>query len=407
MSDSIVAPASARDAWAALLAGFLGWTLDAFDFFLVVVCLTAIGKEFHQSDKAVALSLTLTLAFRPVGAFLFGLLADRYGRRLPLIIDLIFYSVVEVSTGFAPNFTTFLILRALFGIGMGGEWGVGASLAMEKVPPKWRGLLSGFLQQGYALGNLLATLCLLFLFNRWGWRPLFFLGGLPALLALFVRFRVKESEVWHKSKAESWSGLARSITGNWKLFIYLVLLMTGMNLASHGTQDMYPTFLQRFWHLGVNQRSLVLIISMFGAITGGLLIGLFSDRAGRRKAIIVSLLLAILTIPLWAYAPQIALLYAGAFLMQFFVQGAWGVIPAHLSELSPNDVRGFIPGFSYQCGVLIAGSVAYIEAAFAERMSYATAMAVTAVTVFLLTAILAAVGRERRGASFMTNVTKH
>lgn len=395
------APATSGDAWAALLAGFLGWTLDAFDFFLVVVCLTAIGKEFHQTDKAVALSLTLTLAFRPVGAFIFGLLADRYGRRLPLMIDLIFYSIVEVATGFAPNFTTFLILRALFGIGMGGEWGVGASLAMEKVPPKWRGLLSGFLQQGYALGNLLATMCLLFLFNRWGWRPLFFLGGIPALLALFVRFRVKESEVWRKSREESWSGLGKSILGHWKLFLYLVLLMSGMNFASHGTQDMYPTFLQRFWHLDVNQRSLVLIISMVGAITGGVLIGLISDRLGRRKAIAGSLLLGIFAVPLWAYSPRIGLLFAGAFLMQFFVQGAWGVIPAHLSELSPNEVRGFLPGFAYQCGVLIASSVGYLEAAFAERMSYATAMAATAMVILILTAIIAGVGREKRGLVFL------
>jgi SHS family lactate transporter-like MFS transporter len=391
---------SSADHWAALIAGFLGWTLDAFDFFLVVVCLTPIGKEFHQPDKTVALSLALTLAFRPVGAFLFGLLADRYGRRLPLMIDLVFYSVVEVATGFAPNFTTFIVLRALFGIGMGGEWGVGALLAMEKVPPKWRGVLSGFLQQGYAVGNLLATLCLLFLFQRWGWRPLFFLGGLPALLALFVRFRVKESEVWRKSRAESWSGLGRSIARNWQLFLYLVLLMTGMNLSSHGTQDMYPTFLQRFWHLGINQRSLVLIASMLGAIVGGVLIGLFSDRAGRRKAIVASLLFAVLTIPLWAYAPRIGFLFAGAFLMQFFVQGAWGVIPAHLSELSPNEVRGFLPGFAYQCGVLIASSVGYLEAAFGERMSYAAAMAAAAASILVFTAIVAGLGREKRGVSF-------
>jgi SHS family lactate transporter-like MFS transporter len=392
--------ASVSDHWAALIASFLGWTLDAFDFFLVVVCLTAIGKEFHQTDKAVALSLTLTLAFRPVGAFIFGLLADRYGRRLPLMIDLIFYSIVEVATGFAPNFTTFLILRALFGIGMGGEWGVGASLAMEKVPPKWRGVLSGFLQQGYALGNLLATLCLLFLFARWGWRPLFFLGGLPALLALFVRFRVKESEVWRKSREESWSGLGKSIVRNWKLFVYLVLLMSGMNFASHGTQDMYPTFLQRFWNLGTTQRSLVLIVSMLGAITGGVLVGLMSDRIGRRCAIVLSLLLGVVTIPLWAYSPRISLLFVGAFLMQFFVQGAWGVIPAHLSELSPNEVRGFMPGFAYQCGVLIASSVAYVEAAFAEHMSYATAMAATCLVILVCTSVIAGLGRERRGVSF-------
>lgn len=396
-------PASAADHWSALTASFLGWTLDAFDFFLVAFCLTAIGKEFHQTDKAVALSITLTLAFRPVGAFLFGLLADRYGRRLPLMIDLIFYSVVEVATGFAPNFATFLVLRALFGIGMGGEWGVGASLAMEKVPAKWRGVLSGLLQQGYALGNLLAALCYLFLFDRWGWRPLFFLGGLPALLALFVRFRVKESEVWEKSKKQSWSELFSSLASHWKLFFYLTLLMTGMNFASHGTQDMYPTFLQRFWHFGTVERSAISAFSMVGAIAGGVLVGFISDRIGRRRAIIFSLLGAILTTPLWAYAPRVALLVVGAFLLQFFVQGAWGVIPAHLSELSPNDVRGFLPGFAYQCGVLLAGFVATIEAAFAEHMPYATAMAVTAASVFAATAVIAGLGRENRGVEF----TKH
>jgi SHS family lactate transporter-like MFS transporter len=394
------AVATSSDYWSALTASFLGWTLDAFDFFLVAFCLTAIGKEFHQSDKAVALSIALTLAFRPVGAFLFGLLADRYGRRLPLMIDLLFYSAVEVATGFAPNFTSFLVLRALFGIGMGGEWGVGASLAMEKVPAKWRGVLSGLLQQGYALGNLLAALCYLFLFDRWGWRPLFFLGGLPALLAFFVRFRVKESEVWEKSKQQSWGPLLRSIAGHWRLFLYLTLLMTGMNLASHGTQDMYPTFLQRFWHFGTVERSAISAFSMVGALAGGITVGFISDRVGRRRAIVLSLVGAILTTPLWAYAPRLALLVTGAFVLQFFVQGAWGVMPAHLSELSPNDVRGFLPGFAYQCGVLLAGSVATVEAIFAEHMTYATAMAVTAASVFAITAVVAGCGRENRGAEF-------
>jgi MFS transporter, SHS family, lactate transporter len=392
--------AKSGDHWAALTASFLGWTLDAFDFFLVAFCLTAIGKDFHQPDKAVALSITLTLAFRPVGAFIFGLMADRYGRRLPLMIDLIFYSVVEVATGFSPNFTVFLILRALFGIGMGGEWGVGASLAMEKVPPKWRGVLSGLLQQGYALGNLLAAVCYLFLFERWGWRPLFFLGGVPALLALFVRFRVKESEVWERSKQESWRHLRISIQRHWKLFLYLTLLMTAMNLASHGTQDMYPTFLQRFWKFGAVERSAISAISMLGALVGGVAVGLISDRVGRRRAMIGSLLAGILVTPLWAYAPQLTLLVTGAFLMQFCVQGAWGVIPAHLSELSPNQIRGFMPGFAYQCGVLLAGSVAYLEAVFAEHVSYATAMALTAAFVFACAALIAGLGREKRGIEF-------
>ena len=388
------------DHWAALFAGFFGWALDAFDYFLVVFCLTAIGKDFHKSDKSMAIAILLTLAFRPIGAFIFGLLADRYGRRLPLMLDLIFYSVVEVATGFARDFTTFLILRALFGIGMGGEWGVGASLAMEKIPVKWRGVLSGLLQQGYSLGSVLAALCYLFLFNRWGWRPMFFLGGLPALLAIFVRLRVKESEVWERSKRASWGQLGSSITSHWRLFIYIALLMTAMNLASHGTQDMYPTFLQRFWKLGPSERSLISAVSMIGAIIGGVLVGLISDRYGRRRAMIGALALAVVLIPAWAYAPRVSLLFAGAFFMQFCVQGAWGVIPAHLSELTPNAIRGFLPGFGYQCGALLAGSVSYFEAALAEHMSYATAMASTAAVVFLFAIIMIAIGKEHRGIQF-------
>ena len=384
----------------AITAGFLGWMLDAFDFFLVVFCLTAIGKEFQKNDADIALSITITLAFRPVGAFIFGLLADRYGRRLPLMLDLIFYSLVEVLTAFAPNYSTFMVLRALFGIGMGGEWGVGASLAMEKVPPRLRGVLSGLLQQGYAAGNVFAAICYFWLFPRWGWRPLFLLGGLPALLALFVRFGIKESEVWHRTKSESWSHLGRSILSNWKLFAYLTLLMTTMNLSSHGTQDMYPTFLQRQWNFGPENRALLSGFSMVGAIIGGVLVGLASDRIGRRRAMIIALVFAIFLIPLWAFSRSLALLYAGAFFMQFMVQGAWGVIPAHLSELSPDSVRGFLPGFAYQCGVLLSSSVVWIQTLYAQRTGYSKAMAFTAVTVFTAAVIMTAVGPEKRGAVF-------
>src|SRR5437763_4872516 len=389
---------------AALVAGFLGWTLDAFDFFLVVFTLTAIAKEFGKTDAELALTLTVTLAFRPVGAFIFGLLADRYGRRLPLMIDLVFYSIVEVLSGLAPNYTTFLIRRALFGIGMGGEWGVGASLAMEKVPPRLRGVLSGLLQEGYAVGYLLAAVCYFFVFPRWGWRPLFFIGGLPALLTLYVRFGVKESEVWERTRHATWGELGRGIASHWKTFLYLTLLMTMMNFASHGTQDMYPTFLERDWSFGPQARSAITAFSMIGAITGGLLFGLLSDRWGRRRSMILAFVLAILAIPLWAFAPSLALLVAGAFLMQFMVQGAWGVIPAHITELSPDSVRGFLPGFAYQCGVLVAGTVAYIEAVFASRTTYARAMALVALVVFTVAAVVAGVGRERRGITFGSSV---
>ncbi|HEX7531349.1 MAG TPA: MFS transporter [Pyrinomonadaceae bacterium] len=385
---------------AALFAGFLGWTLDAFDFFLVGLSLTAIAAEFHKTDAQIALSITLTLAFRPVGAFIFGLLADRYGRRLPLIIDLIFFSVVEVLSGLAPNYVTFLALRALFGIGMGGEWGVGASLAMEKVPPNRRGVLSGLLQEGYAAGYMLAAICYFLVFPRWGWRPMFFIGGLPALLAIFVRLRVKESEVWKKTRHETWGGLGRGIASHWKLFIYLVLLMMMMNFVSHGTQDMYPTLLKRAWHFSPQKVAVVTAFTMVGAIIGGLLFGRLSDRFGRRRSMIAALFCAIFVIPLWALSPSLVVLLMGGFMMQFMVQGAWGIIPAHLSELSPDSVRGFLPGFAYQCGVLLAGSVAYIQAIFAARTSYPKTMAFTTVTVLVGAVVIIALGREKRGISF-------
>src|SRR5436305_15223827 len=290
-------PVDAGDHRAALFAGFLGWTLDAFDFFLVSISLTAIAADFHKKDADIALTIAVTLAFRPVGAFIFGLLADRYGRRRPLIIDLIFFSIIEVLSGLAPNYATFLVLRALFGIGMGGEWGVGASLAMEKVPPRWRGVLSGLLQEGYAAGFLLAALCSLVVLPRWGWRPMFFIGGLPALLAIFVRLRVKESEVWEKTRHRNWGQLGRGLVSHWKLFLYLVLLMMMMNFVSHGTQDMYPTLLKRAWGFSPKKVAAVTAFTMVGAIAGGIFFGLLSDRFGRRRSMIAALICALVVIP--------------------------------------------------------------------------------------------------------------
>jgi SHS family lactate transporter-like MFS transporter len=386
-----------------VIAGFSGWLLDAFDFFLVTFCLTAIARDFHKSDAQIALVITMTLLFRPVGGLIFGLIADRYGRRLPLMINIGTFAVAEILTGLAPNYTALLVVRALFGVVMGGNWGVGASLAMEGAPVSRRGVLSGLLQEGYAAGNLLAGLCYFFLFGRVGWRALFFVGSLPAVaLVLFIRFRVKESAVWQKKAAVrlSWSEQRREIFSHWRLFLYLLLFMSMMLFASHGTQDMYPTFLQRQWHFSPARRSAITAFSAVGAILGGIVFGYFSDLWGRRRAIIVALVLAIVMIPVWAYAPNQSLLIVGAFLMQFMVQGAWGVIPAHLAELSPDSVRALLPGLAYQSAGVIASSVVYIEAVYAQRTSYATAMALTAVSVFILASFMAAVGRERHGQAF-------
>ena len=394
------APVPPREAALALTAGFLGWTLDAFDFFLVPLSVSAIAKDFDTTNATILFSLALTLMFRPVGALVFGLLADRYGRRGPMMVNLVFYSVVEVATGFAPNLATFFVLRALFGIGMGGEWGVGASLVMEKVSPKWRGLLSGLLQEGYAVGFLLAAFAAHFILTPSVWRPLFFLGGLPALLALFIRFFVKESAVWQKTKAASWSHLGRAIRGHWRIWIYLTLLMAMLNFASHGTQDAYPAFLKTYHGMSEAEFTDVVMLTMVGAIIGGLVFGLASDRWGRRRMMIVAFVAALCVMPLWAFSLQSGWIVAGGFLMQFMVQGAWGIIPAHISELSPDQVRGFLPGFSYQCGNLIASSIGWLEASLAPRFGYPAVMATCAAAIFAVAILVTALGRERRGLVF-------
>ena len=398
-------PPAASDHVYALIASFLGWTLDAFDFFVLVFVVPAVAADFGKTVPDIALAITVTLAFRPVGALIFGLMADRYGRRLPLMLDLVFFSIVEVLSGLAPNYTTFLILRALFGIGMGGEWGVGASLTMEKVPRRWRGMLSGLLQEGYATGYLLAACAYFFVFPHFGWRAMFFIGGAPALLAVFVRMKVKESEVWEKTKHDTWSALGRGIVSHWRIFLYLVLMMTMMTCVSHGTQDMYPTFLQKQRGFTPQQAAVIAIIYNVGAILGGLAFGYYSDRVGRRRSMITALLLGVFAIPLWAYAPTTVLLVLGAFVLQFMVQGAWGVVPAHINELSPDSVRGFLPGFAYQCGVLFGSVVTYLEAVFGHRFNYASAMALTAFTVFTLAALVVGLGRERHGVEFGTDAS--
>lgn len=384
----------------AVLAGFLGWTLDAFDFFVLVFVLGPVAHDFGRSIPAIALTITASLAMRPVGALAFGLLADRYGRRRLLIWNILFYSVIEVLSGLAPSYGIFLGLRLLYGVGMGGEWGVGASLALESVPARLRGLFSGLLQEGYAVGNLLAAIAYFAIFPHFGWRMLFFVGGLPGLLSLFIIVKVKETEAWEQARTD-WPTYRRAIYDNRRLFLYLVALMAVMNFISHGTQDMYPTFLRLERHFSVHATAVISAISMIGAIAGGLFFGLASDRIGRKRAMIWAVLLGVLTIPLWVLGSSAALIVVGAFCMQFMVQGAWGVIPAHLNELSPGSLRGFFPGFAYQLGVLIASSVGYIEAVLAGHFSYATAMGSLAAALLLIGAAVIAVGPEAKGIAFV------
>jgi SHS family lactate transporter-like MFS transporter len=398
----VMSPAERANSRNAVIAGFLGWTLDAFDFFILTYVLSQVATEFHKTVADMTLTLTASLMMRPIGAFIFGLLADRYGRRIPLMLDVLFYSVVEVLSGFAHSYHIFLILRLLYGIGMGGEWGVGASLAMESVPVKWRGILSGVLQEGYALGNLLAAVAFWTIFPHWGWRPMFFIGGLPALLTLFIRAKVKESDAWkaHAVAKKSWREYFREVGANWKRFAYLVVLITIMNFMSHGTQDLYPTLLQKQHHFSTRATAVISVISMLGAIIGGIVVGFLSDRFGRRRAMTVAALLALLLVPLWAFAPGMGLIATGAFLMQFMVQGAWGVVPVHLNELSPGALRGFFPGLAYQFGVLFASGASNFEALMTRHFTYAEAMGLVAAIAFSLGAIVIAAGPEAHSIEF-------
>jgi MFS transporter, SHS family, lactate transporter len=381
-------------------ATFLGWALDAFDFFLMVFVLTDIAKEFGTDVTAVTVAILLTLAMRPIGAYLFGRAADRWGRRPTLMIDVLLYSAVEFATAFSPNLTVLLVLRAVFGIAMGGEWGVGASLTMESIPPQARGFVSGLLQSGYPAGYFLASIVYGVLFQYIGWRGMFMIGVLPALLVFYIRRSVPESPSWRPAAAGG--GTIAVLRSHWRLGIYAVLLMTAFNFFSHGTQDLYPTFLQVQHGMSAHEVGLIAVIYNIGAIIGGVAFGSLSERFGRRRTIILAAVLSLFALPLWAFSTTLVWLATGAFFMQVMVQGAWGVVPVHLNELSPDDARGTFPGFTYQIGNLIASVNATLQAAIAVHYGndYGFALAMVAGTVAVAIAILAAVGIEAKGIKF-------
>lgn len=412
----VAAPRLTGDQRNAFMASFLGWTMDAFDYFLVVLVYADIATTFHHTKTDVAFLTTATLAMRPVGALLFGLWADRVGRRVPLMVDVSFYSVIGFLCAFAPNFTVLVILRLLYGIGMGGEWGLGAALSMEKVPAERRGVFSGLLQEGYAFGYLLASVAALVVMNWLGlsWRWLFGLSIIPALISLIIRYRVKESEVWEaaQDRMRLTKTRIRDVLGNPAIvrrFVYLVLLMTAFNWMSHGTQDVYPTFLTATTDHGAGLSSLtarwIVVIYNIGAIIGGLAFGTLSQRFSRRYTIVFCAALGLPIVPLFAYSRTAAMLCLGSFLMQVFVQGAWGVIPAHLTEMSPDAIRGVYPGVTYQLGNLLAAFNLPIQERLAESHGYPFALAATIVPVLLVVAVLTAIGKNATGIRFGTTET--
>jgi len=390
------------------VACFLGWSLDAFDFFILTFCVTAIAAQFHAKVSELLEGVFLTLVFRPLGAFLFGLMADRWGRRPTLMVDIIAYSIFELSSAFAPSLKIFLITRALFGIAMGGEWGVGAALAFETLPAEGRGFFSGVLQEGYVVGNLLAAVVYGLCFRFVGWRGMFVIGALPAFLVIYIRTKVDESPAWRSSGNSSRPErhFGQDIRSYLSAFAFLVVLMFAFNSFSHGTQDLYPTFLTRGLQFSPPTVMLITIVGNIGALLGGILFGTWSEHIGRRRAIVIAALLAIPAIPLWAYSHTVVMLAAGGFLMQFMVQGAWGVIPAHLNELSPPAVRGTFPGFAYQLGNLLSSRNVVIQGKLVESRFQGAYPPVLSWTVGLVAALVALVtwlGKERRGSDLTTS----
>jgi SHS family lactate transporter-like MFS transporter len=389
-----------------VLAAYLGWTLDAFDFFLLTFVIKDIAKEFGVGVPEVAYALFLTLAMRFIGAFIFGRIGDKWGRKPALMLDIVCYSVIGAAAAFSPNLTIFLILRALFGVAMGGEWGLGSSLAMESIPPQARGVVSGILQCGYPSGFLLASIAYGLLYGRifgdytFGWRALFLLSILPAFVTLFIRAAVPESPAFEAAqKVEQRAGLWETIQANWGLVIYSVVLMMAFNLFSHGTQDLYPTFLQKQLNLAPTTVSWITIVANIGAIAGGLSFGWVSEKIGRVNAITIAALIALPALPLWAFSTTPLWLAVGAFVMQVAVQGAWGVVPAHLNELSPGAVRATLPAFVYQAGNFLASYNGPFQAKLAEAHGgdYAYALALVAGVVAIALIAIIRFSPERRG----------
>jgi len=392
----------------AIWASYLGWTLDAFDFFLLVFMLKAISAEFGTQVSDVQYAVFLTLAARPFGALFFGILAERFGRRPILMVVILAFSIFSAFSGLANSLTQLLIIRTIFGFAMGGEWGIGASLVMETIPARLRGPVSGLLQSGYPSGYFVASLVYFALFDAIGWRGMFFVGIAPALLVFLIRMHVEESPAFVAAKDRPRVNPFAEIARNWKIALYMILLMAAFNAFSHGTQDLYPTFLQVQHHFDTHVTGTLAAIMNLGAIVGGISFGIWSEKIGRKRAIITACLLALPIIPLWAFSATPVMLAVGGFLMQVAVQGAWGIVPVHLNELSPGAVRAMFPGFAYQLGNLITSWNGVWQAKIAESHdnNYALALALFAGVAAVLIAGWTAIGPERKHADLTATADK-
>lgn len=400
-----VAQSARRNQVNAFAASFMGWTLDAYGFFVVVFLVGTLSTAFHVGKALIIVTLTAMLAARPVGAFVFGLLTDRYGRRAVLMLNVSYFILMELLLGFSSSYKFFLIAGVIYGMGFGGMWGVGASLSMEAVPQRWRGLLSGVLQSGYSVGYIIAAIAARFVLPTLGWRWMFWMGGILGLVTLLVSFGAPESEAWKQHRATSMVAVLRIVGQEWKQFAYLVFMMVFMMFLSHGTQDLYPDFLRSTHGASNSAVAYIAILFNIGAIVGAILFGALSQRLGRRFAMVGALVLSIAVIPWWAFGGTLATLTVGAFLMQVGVQGAWGVIPAHLTEMSNDSTRGLVPGLAYQLGILFAAPTPTIEYLLRDRIGYHWALAGFEIITIVVLAVTLLLGKERRGRSFVNAPT--
>ena len=381
-----------------VLACYLGWTLDAFDFFIMVFVFGDVAHEFGLSETGVTFAVTLTLAMRALGAYLFGRLADRFGRRPALMASVLGFSVLGFCTGLAPNAAVFFVVRALFGVAMGGEWGVGASLTMESIPASWRGPVSGLLQAGYPSGYLLAALLYL-AHDTLHWRGMFMAGAAPALLILYIRSNVPERPDWQaRAQGRPTERLIDVVRRHAGVTIYAACMMACFNFLSHGTQDIYPRYLQRQHHIVGADLTAIVVIYNIGAVLGGVLFGTLSQSIGRRRAIGLAALLSLPLLPLWAFSSTQLWIAVGAFLMQVCVQGAWGVVPVHLNELSPPSIRGTFPGLTYQLGNFLAAINLPLQSGMAGALGhdYRWPLVIVAGSAASLILLLMLFGREAK-----------
>jgi SHS family lactate transporter-like MFS transporter len=386
----------------AVASGILGWVLDAFDFFVVIFLVDTLAANFHVDKKAIVWTISIALAMRPVGALIFGALADRFGRRRPLIVCVLYFSAVTLLSAFAPNYATFVVLRALYGIGMGGYWGVGASLAVESAPLRRRGLISGLMQSGYPIGYLLAAVAMESILPHWGWRAMFCIGFAVAILISLLALRAPESSAWQQHHQRSVGTMFGVLWENRAGFGYLLLVMTVMSCLSHGTQDLYPDFLKSAHGLDRSTVSAIAILYNICAIASSTFFGQLSESLGRRHTIMLALGVAFIALYPWAFGMATSTLIVGACLMQAGVQGTFGIIPAHLNELAPNAVRSLFPGFVYQLGVLLASPAVSIQYSLQRRLGYPLALTLFEGVVISSLLVIFALGPERKGRDFHT-----